>query len=106
MYFFINDYSEGCHPKILKALTETNEEQTVGYGCDEYCAEAADLILKELDAPQSKVYFFSGGTQTNLTMIASVLRPHQGVIAADTGHINVHESGAIEACGHKVLNVE
>ena len=58
MYFFINDYSEGCHPKILKTLTETNEEQTVGYGCDEYCAEAADLILKELDAPQSKVYFF------------------------------------------------
>ncbi|UYT07961.1 aminotransferase class I/II-fold pyridoxal phosphate-dependent enzyme [Treponema denticola] len=106
MYFFINDYSEGCHPKILKALTETNEEQTVGYGCDEYCAEAADLILKELDAPQSKVYFFSGGTQTNLTMIASVLRPHQGVIAADTGHINVHESGAIEACGHKVLTIE
>lgn len=93
MYFFINDYSEGCHPKILQALTETNEEQTVGYGCDKYCEEAADLILKELDAPQSNVYFFSGGTQTNLTMIASVLRPHQGVIAADTGHINVHESG-------------
>ena len=106
MYLFINDYSEGCHPKILEALTRTNTEQTAGYGCDDYCKEAAELILKELKSPESRIHFFVGGTQTNLTVIASVLRPHQGVIAAETGHINVHESGAIEACGHKVLTVK
>lgn len=106
MYLFINDYSEGCHPKILEALTRTNTEQTAGYGCDDYCKEAAELIIKELKSPESRIHFFVGGTQTNLTVIASVLRAHQGVIAAETGHINVHESGAIEACGHKVLTVK
>lgn len=106
MYLFINDYSEGCHPKILQALTRTNTEQTAGYGCDPYCKEAAELIAKELHAPESRIHFFTGGTQTNLTVIASILRPHQGVIAAETGHINVHETGAIEACGHKVLTVK
>ena len=102
--FFLNDYSEGAHESILAALTRTNREQTVGYAEDAYAEEARDRIRAHLhmDAP---VHFMTGGTQANLTLIAAALRPHQGVIAAATGHVSLHESGAIEATGHKVLNV-
>lgn len=104
MIRFNCDYSEGAHPAILKKLVETNMEQTPGYGEDHYCAHAAELILKECGNPKNAlVRFIPGGTQTNLIVISAALRPHQGVIAAETGHVNIHESGAIEATGHKVL---
>ncbi len=105
MIRFECDYLEGAHPEILKRLAETNMKQTIGYGCDEHCKNAAELIKKACNAPDSDVHFLVGGTQTNTTVICSVLRPHQGVISAETGHINVHESGAIEATGHKVLSL-
>ncbi|MEG1971567.1 MAG: aminotransferase class I/II-fold pyridoxal phosphate-dependent enzyme [Oscillospiraceae bacterium] len=104
MYNFINDYSEGAHENIINALIKTNREQTVGYCEDEYCAKAAKLIQKELGHKRA-VHFMVAGTQTNLTVISHVLRPYEGAIAPITGHINVHESGAIEATGHKVLTV-
>lgn len=105
MIYFNNDYSEGAHPKILEKLIETNREQTSGYGQDEYCQKAAEKI-KELCGDQAlDVHFLVGGTQTNLTVIAASLRTYQGVIGAETSHINVHETGAIEACGHKVLTL-
>ena len=97
------DYLEGCHPAILKRLTETNLEQTVGYGNDPYCAEAAGKIREAFSCPDSAVHFLVGGTQANTTIIASALRPYEGVICAHTGHINVHETGAIESSGHKCL---
>lgn len=103
MIAFNNDYSEGAHPAILKKLEETNFIQTVGYGEDEYCREAREIIRKECQAPEADVHFLVGGTQANLTVISAALRPHQGVLCADTGHIHVHETGAVEACGHKVL---
>ena len=99
------DYCEGAHERILKRMMETNMEQPVGYGEDPYCMEAAKLIKEACDAQQADVHFLVGGTQTNLTVIASVLRPYQGVLCANEGHINVHETGAIEACGHKVLTL-
>ncbi len=105
MYSFANDYSEGAHESILAALIQTNREQTDTYGLDTYCAQARAAILQHLDNPNSRVHFLMGGTQANLTLIAAALRPHQGVISADSGHINVHESGAIEATGHKVLSL-
>ncbi len=97
------DYNEGCAPEILDALARTNLEQHVGYGEDEYCAEARRLIREACKAPQADVHFLVGGTQANATVISSLLRPYQGVIAAHTGHIAVHETGAIEHIGHKVL---
>ena len=126
MIRFSSDYSEGAHPKILQALIDTNMDQTGGYSEDPYCDRAKALILKALgaaedaaaaaygpeqaralaagaDADHPVVHFLVGGTQTNLTAILACLRPHQGVLCAPTGHINVHETGAIEACGHKVL---
>ena len=103
MIYFINDYSEGCHPKILEALTRTNYEQTLGYGEDEYCARAAEKICALCGREDAAVHFLVGGTQTNMTVIAAALRPHQGVLCADSGHINTHETGAVEATGHKVL---
>ena len=103
MRYFQCDYAEGCCPQILAALAETNLQQTVGYGEDEFCQEAAQLIREECGAPQAAVHFLVGGTQANLTVIDSILRSHQGVVSAEGGHIAVHESGAIEACGHKVL---
>ena len=103
MLYFHNDYSEGCHPKVLEALTKTNLEQTPGYGEDGYCARSAGKIRALCESPQAAVHFLVGGTQANLTVIASALRPHQGVICADSGHIHVHETGAVEATGHKVL---
>lgn len=103
MIYFNNDYSEGCHPKILEALTRTNYEQTLGYGEDEYCARAAEKIRALCGREDAAVHFLVGGTQTNMTVIAAALRPHQGVLCAGSGHINTHETGAVEATGHKVL---
>ena len=102
MYSFRNDYSEGAHPVVLQALTDTNLVQTSGYGTDEYCAEAAQLIRDLCKAPEADVHFLVGGTQTNLVVITSYLSSFEAVIAAHTGHVNVHETGAIEATGHKV----
>ena len=102
MYSFKNDYSEGAHPNILKALFESNMEQEEGYGEDYYCLEAARVIKEKLYNPRAHIHFVSGGTQANLTVISSILKPYESVIAADTSHINVHETGAIEATGHKV----
>lgn len=99
------DYNEGAHPSILQRLIETNMEQTVGYGLDPHCANARELIKKACKAMDADVHFLVGGTQTNATVISAVLRPHQGVIAATTGHINVHETGAIEHSGHKVIAI-
>ena len=103
MIYFNCDYNEGAHEKIMEQLMLTNMEQTPGYGCDDYCEQAKELILKECDTRDGEVHFLVGGTQTNATVIAAALRPHQGVVAADSAHINVHESGAIESGGHKVL---
>ena len=103
MIRFDSDYIEGCHPRILQALADTNMEQTPGYGMDEHCDRARAMIRAACAAPQADVHFLVGGTQTNTTVIASVLRPWEGVFCADTGHINCHETGAIEATGHKVL---
>ncbi len=100
---FDSDYTEGALPQILARLSETNLEQTTGYGEDIYCAQAAARVRELCGAPQAAVHFVVGGTQCNLVVMAAALRPHQGVVCADTGHINVHESGAIEATGHKVL---
>ena len=104
-FSFKNDYSEGCHPRILEALTKTNLIQQVGYGLDDYCLEAEKLIQKLTGRPQSKVYLVSGGTQANLIVISAFLRPHESVIAAETGHIFNNETGAIEATGHKIHSV-
>lgn len=103
MIFFECDYAEGAHPKILEKMIATNMEQTLGYSEDEYCNQARTLIKNVCSAPNSDVHFLVGGTQTNTTVISSILRPHQGVICAESGHINIHETGAIEARGHKVL---
>lgn len=103
MIRFDCDYTEGAHPKILEKLSMTNFEQTIGYGEDDYCKEAKRLIKEKCGREDIDVHFLVGGTQANLTVIAAALRPHQGAIAASTGHINVHETGAIEATGHKVL---
>ncbi|MDD6052100.1 MAG: aminotransferase class I/II-fold pyridoxal phosphate-dependent enzyme [Clostridiales bacterium] len=97
------DYLEGCHPSILKKLTDTNLEQTPGYGTDHYCKEAADAIRNAFSCRESAVHFLVGGTQANMTVIAAALRPYEGVLCAQTGHINVHETGAIESTGHKCL---
>ena len=102
MYSFRNDYSEGAHPKVLEALASTNLEQTVGYGMDPRCEAARNTIRRLCNAPDADVHFLVGGTQTNLIVIESLLRPYEAVIAAHTGHVNVHETGAIEATGHKV----
>ena len=105
MIYFNNDYSEGCHPKVLEALIRTNMEQTLGYGEDEYCAAAAAKIKALCGREDAAVHFLVGGTQANLTVIDAALRPHQGALCPVGGHINVHETGAVEATGHKVLTV-
>ena len=105
MYSFKNDYSEGVHPNILEALSQSNMIQMEGYGEDKVSNEAKTLIRKKLKDDTVDIHFFSGGTQTNLTAIGSFLRPHEAVISAETGHILVHETGAIEATGHKVIGV-
>ena len=103
MIRFNCDYNEGAHERILQRLFETNMEQTPGYGEDFYCRQAAETIKSLCEDASADVHFLVGGTQTNLTVIDAALRKHQGVLAAETGHIQVHETGAIEACGHKVL---
>lgn len=103
MFYFNSDYTEGAHPRILEYLVKTNLEQTTGYGEDGYCQRAAELIRTACNRPDAAVHFLVGGTQANLTVISAALRPHQGVLSATSGHINVHETGAIEATGHKVL---
>ncbi len=103
MIQFQCDYNEGAHPRILERLIATNMEQTVGYGEDAYCESARQLIREACGNKDLDVHFLVGGTQTNTTVIAHILRPHQGVIAAASGHISVHETGAIEHTGHKVL---
>ena len=104
MIHFRNDYSAGAHPVVLSALTETNLELTAGYGCDPYCEAAANTIRELCGVPYAEVHFLVGGTQVNKTVIAAALRPYEAVIAAHTGHICVHETGAIENSGHKVIH--
>lgn len=99
------DYNEGCAPQIMQRLVETNLEQNIGYGEDPHCEHARELIRKACVAPEADVHFLVGGTQANATIISSILRPYQGVVAATTGHIAVHETGAIEHGGHKVLTL-
>ncbi|OPJ59280.1 threonine aldolase family protein [Clostridium oryzae] len=105
MYSFTNDYSEGTHPRILAALSESNLQQNIGYGQDIYCAKAMDTLKKKIGHDNIDIHFLVGGTQTNLIAISAFLRPHEAAIAADTGHILVHETGAIEATGHKAISV-
>lgn len=104
-FSFKNDYSEGCHPRILEALSRSNLEQQNGYGLDDYSLKAEQLILQKINNQSSKVFFVSGGTQANLIIISAFLRPHESVIAAETGHIFTNESGAIEATGHKIHGI-
>lgn len=105
MLSFENDYNRGAHELILKRLMETNLEQETGYGNDTFCASAREKICQACNSPDADVFFLVGGTQTNATVIDSFLRLYEGVVAASTGHVNVHESGAIEFGGHKVLTV-
>lgn len=105
MYSFKSDYCEGAHPRILEALTRTNFNQNEGYGLDDHCFQAQDLIKEKIGRDNVDIHFLMAGTQTNLTAIAAFLRPYEAVIAATTSHINVHETGAIEATGHKILTM-
>jgi threonine aldolase len=105
MFHFESDYLEGCCPQILEALQATNLEQTLGYGEDAHCAEAARRIRYVFDCPDADVHFLVGGTQTNVTVISALLRPHQGVLCAESAHINVHETGAVEHSGHKAITL-
>lgn len=105
MIFFNCDYTEGAHPAILERLSATNMEQTIGYGMDDHCKHAAELIKKECNNEKIDVHFLVGGTQTNVTVIDAALKPYQGVICAASGHINVHETGAVEASGHKCITI-
>ena len=104
MINFRNDYSAGAHPAVLEALCATNMELTPGYGTDTYCQEAAEAIRALCGAPEAAVHFFAGGTQVNKTAIGAYLRPWEAVIAAETGHICVHETGSVEQDGHKVIH--
>lgn len=104
MYSFENDYSEGACSQVLKALVETNYEQVTGYGLDKYCIKASELIKKELKNNDVDIHFIPGGTPCN-TLAISLLKPYEAVIACETGHINIHETGSIEAVGHKILAV-
>ena len=105
MFNFKNDYSEGAHPKILNALLSTNLEQTEGYGEDCYSVQAISLLQQLIGRTDIDIHLLAGGTQTNLTALSAFLRPHEAAIAAHTGHILVHETGAIEATGHKILSL-
>ena len=105
MIQFQCDYNNGVHPLILQRLLETNDEQSVGYGLDPHCDNARRLIREACQRPDADVHFMVGGTQTNVTVIASILRAHQGVICATSGHINVHETGALEHIGHKCVTL-
>lgn len=105
MIYFDSDYMAGAHPKVMERLLETNHLSTIGYGCDERTKHAAELIRNACGQPNARVYFLVGGTQTNSTVIDGLLSRHQGVLAAESAHINVHEAGAIEATGHKILTL-
>ncbi len=105
MIRFESDYLEGAVPEIMSRLIETNYEQTAGYGTDPYCRAAREKIRLECNAFDADVHFLVGGTQANLTVISAALRPHQGVMAAETAHVEVHETGAVEATGHKVITL-
>ncbi|OOM77028.1 low specificity L-threonine aldolase [Clostridium sp. BL-8] len=106
MYSFRNDYSEGAYSRILNALIETNFEQTEGYGTDCYTQKAVEILKQKINCETADIHLLVGGTQVNLTAISGFLRPHQAAIGADTSHINCHETGAIEATGHKVLTMK
>ena len=105
MLSFVNDYSEGAHEQVLRRLAETNREQHPGYGTDPYCARAKEKIRRACGCPEGDVFFLVGGTQTNQAVISALLAPWAGVITPATGHICTHEAGAIEATGHKVLEL-
>jgi len=101
--FFRNDYGEGAHPLVMQRLMQTNLEHTCGYGLDDYSLRAQQLIIEKVGQPQAQVHMMTGGTSANMIAISAFLRPYEGVIAADSGHINVHETGAVEGSGHKVM---
>ena len=103
---FTNDYSSLCHPRILNALANLKEEQNTVYGLDQYSLNAEKLIKEKFNSPDGKVFFLSGGTMTNLLFISYALKPYEAVISLETGHINVHETGAVEATGHKIITVK
>ena len=105
MISFENDYIQGAHPEVLKRLAETNLEPLSGYGSDPYCESAREKIRRACSCENAEVHFLVGGTQTNAVVIDSMLNGYEGVIAADSGHIAVHEAGAVEFTGHKVLTV-
>ena len=105
MIRFTSDYCEGAHPTLLAALADTNLEGNPGYGTDDHCQAAARMLCRLIGRPDAQVHFLTGGTQTNQTAIAAFLRPHEAAICAASGHINVHETGAIEATGHKCLAI-
>lgn len=104
-YSFYNDYAEGAHPDVLAALCEHNLDQEPGYGLDRFSLQAVDIIRAAVGNAQADVHFVSAGTLVNFMMLAAMMRPHEAVIAVETGHINVHEAGAVEATGHKVIPV-
>jgi len=106
LYSFKNDYAEGAHPRILQALIESNFVQDEGYGGDRFTQKAIELLKEKIGRTDVDIHLLSGGTQTNLTAISAFLRPHEAAIAASTGHILTHETGAIEATGHKIISVE
>lgn len=106
MYNFQSDYLEGCAPEILEELIKVNSSQSVGYGLDEYCKEASDLIKEKINNKNVDIHFIPGGTPCNILAISSSLRPYEAVIAAKSAHISVHETGAIEASGHKIIEVD
>ena len=103
MILFNSDYQEGAHPRILQRMLDTNYVQSPGYGEDDFCAEARELLRARMDAPNADIHFLVGGTQANFTLLSAAMRTYQGVIGAETAHIAVHETGAVEACGHKVI---
>ncbi|MGN1294959.1 MAG: threonine aldolase family protein [Bacilli bacterium] len=105
-YSFMNDYSEIAHPQVLQALLDLSGEQNNGYGLDKHSKNAALLIKRKFACPQADVHFLSGGTQTNMVGISYILRPYEAVLCVKTGHINVHETGAVEASGHKIFAIE
>ncbi len=105
MLSFVNDYSEGAHPAVLDAFVRTNLQQEPGYGDDAFCASAREKIRAACADPSADVFFLAGGTQTNQVVIDTMLAPYEGVVACETGHVSVHEAGAIEYTGHKVLTV-
>lgn len=106
MYSFKNDYSEGAHPRILHSLVQSNLEQEEGYGLDKYTQKAIEVLQEKMGSKDTDVHLLSGGTQTNLITISAFLKPYEAAIAANTGHILVHETGAIEATGHKIISIE